>query len=133
MKKIYIKVSSEPVKNDWIHEYYVSDDPLDRDEEEFEDILEFDVKDDTNEIYVVFRFFENYIDNYYLHYDHEAAEHDFLVNVEEFQKIFNEDEYQVLEKSYNKDLRSTIYVKGMYDKYEWPDKSNRWVMKKFQI
>jgi hypothetical protein len=137
--KIWIKVFSDPVKGDWRHEYTISREEIvksEQEEEDFVDIMSFDIKESEVEIdtvYILFRFFENYIDTEYMYYDLDEATKEFYKNIEEYQTIYDEDEYQVIEKSYNKDIRSTIYVKDYNERYEWPDKSNRWILKTINL
>ena len=118
---LWIKVFSDPIKNDWIHKYTVSREEIvktEQDDEDFVDIISFDIKEnkDLENVYILFRFFENYIDTEFIYYDLDEATREFYKNVEEYQTVYNEDEYQVIEKSYNKDIRSTIYVKNYNDK-----------------
>jgi len=127
---MWIKVISEPANQDWIHTYEVFNHEITRtleEEEDFVDILCFDLDfNNSDQYYLVYRFYENYIDHEYIFTNLDEATRCFYENIKN-QTIYPE-EYQVIEKNHDHELVSTIYEKNYDNKYIWPDKSNRWVL-----
>jgi hypothetical protein len=135
MKDIWIVIKSTSIYCDWTHEYeVVYEEPKhDDDEENDDDVLHYKIDDECKEFYLVFRFFENMVDINALYTNKSEATVDFYKNTNDQEKnIYNEDYCQVIEKQYNGDLTSTIYYAEKYkNHYEWPDKSNRWILETF--
>lgn len=129
---MWIKVTSEPIDNNWIHTYEVFNDEITRtqeEEEEFIDILYFDLDFNESDVrWLVYRFYENYIDQEYIFTNLNEATQCFYENIKD--QSINPEEYQVLERSHEGEIVSSIYEKDYDNKYIWPDKSNRWVLKK---
>jgi len=142
MKKIWIKAENDPnYKNtdDWNHAFTLSTTPivLDPNEEnDFTDIFEVECEDHITEFYVVLFFFENYFADHYVFDNLTDATKAFYENISTRQELRNEDEIQVIEKSYNGEIASSVYeINNHYytPKYIWPDKSTRWILKKFDL
>lgn len=135
MKDIWIIVKSESCYCDWTHEYEVVNENSPDADDSDNDVLYFRIDDDITEFYVVFRFYENMIDMNTLYTNKSEAIIEFYKNTKEQEKdIYNEDYCQVIEKKYNGDLSSTVYYADKNkNRYEWPDKSNRWILQTFNI
>ena len=143
MKTIWLKSLNNPnYKNtqDWYHTYTLSTTPIVLDPEEendFIDILELEVDDTVStEFYVVLFFFENYFADHYVFNNLTDATKSFYKNITTRQEMRNEEEIQVIEKSYNGEITSSVYeINNDYytPKYIWPDKSTRWILKKFDL
>lgn len=143
MKTIWLKAQNDPnYKNtqDWHHTYTLSTTQIvlnPEEEDDFIDILELEIDDTINtEFYVVLFFFENYFADYYVFNNLTDATKSFYENISTRQEIRNEEEIQVIEKSYTGEITSSVYEENnrYYNpKYIWPDKSTRWILKKFDL
>ena len=141
MKTIWLKIHNEPNykrTQDWHHKYTLSTSKivLDPDEEDdFIDILELEINEQDTEFYVVLFFFENYFADHYVFNNLADATKSFYENISTRQDLRNEEEIQVIEKSYTGEITSSVYEESCYynSKYIWPDKSTRWILKKFDL
>jgi hypothetical protein len=141
MKTIWLKIRNDPDyrhTQDWHHTYTLSTTKivLDRDEEDdFVYLFEIELEDDMHEFYIVLFFFENYFADYYVFKNIEEATECFNENIRTRQDLRDE-EIQVIEKSSTGEMTSTVYEENNHyynPKYIWPDKSTRWILKKFDL
>jgi hypothetical protein len=144
MKKVWIKVVNDPqienrYSDDWLHAYTVSTTPLELEPEEvddFVDLFELEIEDEATTFYVVLFFFENYFADHYAFTHLADATECFYEQIRTRQELRTPDEYQVIEKSWTGEITSSVYEKDKYsnfDRYQWPDKSTRWILKKFDL
>jgi hypothetical protein len=129
---IWIKVISNLKKKDVVHDYTVSTTEQFVSDEEDGQLLNFEVSDNLDKIYVLFQYFENYINESFVYESLDAAQIDFNEKTKD-QTMYNESEFHVIEKSFGGDLQSTVYVKNNWGEYEWPDKGIRWVLKTIRV
>jgi hypothetical protein len=128
----WLNICSEKNANDIVHSYKISEYIINREYTIIPVVLEYK----TDEIYLLFRYFENFIDMTFIFYDLDIATKEFYKNVSEYQYMLSEDEFQVLERSYNRDLQATIYMKNTSSaggNYYWSENSTRWVLKTIKI
>jgi hypothetical protein len=133
--KIWIKINSDLVRNDIVHKYKITqfEQFPDNEDDDMCDFLNYEVADDTSKIYILYRYFENYIDTSEMYSSLDDATKAFYENIAD-REIYNESDCHVIEKAFNGDLQSTIYAKNDYDgRYEWVDKGIRWVVKTIDL
>ena len=139
MKKIWMRIYNDPEakrRTDWSHKYTLSTNQIilePNEEDDFIDILELELNPKVTEFYVVLFFFENYFADHYVFYNIQDATKSFYENISTRQELRNKYEYQIIEKSYTGEITSSIYEKDYHDRYVWPDKSTRWILKKFDL
>ena len=141
MKTVWIRAENDPNYDgtqDWHHTFTLSTERIeltDDEKDDFIDILEVEINDDAKEFYMVLHFFENYFNDTLVFDNLAEATKPFYDNISTRQEIRNEDEIQVIEKSYNGEIASSIYETSYSynEKYVWPDKSTRWILKRFDL
>jgi hypothetical protein len=139
MKKIWMRIYNDPEakrRTDWSHKYTLSTTQIvlePREEDYFIDILEIELKPKVTKFYVVLFFFENYFADHYVFDNLTVATACFYENISTRQELRNKSEHQVIEKSYTGEITSSVYEKDYHDRFIWPDKSTRWILKKFDI
>ena len=129
---IWVKVSSDLLKKDIVHDYTVSTTEQVIEDEEDGDLLKFEVANDIDKFFIVFQYFENYISETFVYESFDAARTVFYEKIED-QVMNNDMECHVIEKTFDGDLQSTVYVKNGWGEYEWPDKGIRWVLKMIRL
>lgn len=131
--KAFLQVTHTPTATDWIHnpKIVASEIELDEydEEEDYVDVINLCIDVTADTFYMVYRFNDNYIDICNIYYDKDEALLAFYSGMNE-QNVNEDGEYQVIERSANGNMVSTVYVKDFREQYEWPERSTRWFLKK---
>jgi hypothetical protein len=136
MKTIWIRAENDPEDDDWSHEFVYSATELsltEKEQDDFIDILTVEIEDELTEFYMVLYFFENYFCDQFVFKTIEEATQAFYEKIASEQDLRNEEEVQVIERSFHGELRSTVYEKDLWGKFTWPDKSTRWILQKVDL
>ena len=129
---MWFKVSSAFTGVEWTHDVSVYMTRFINPEEENACWCEFSPSIDCSMVYFVFVFSEDTISDYNVYTErYEAC--DAFDDLVEGQSIFNDREFQIIEKSYNGDACASIYAKNTRGQYIWMDTSTRIVMRGINI
>jgi hypothetical protein len=130
MEGYIVKVTSEPIKHNWIHTYKFVEDDFRTDEDDFVNFITF--TSSLPKIFVVMRFYENGIESYETFDNIIDATINFYEQMKD-QDLLYENEFHVIERNKNEELTSTIYSKNDDGSYYFPDKSTRYILKIFNL
>lgn len=129
---MWFKVSSSFNGADWTHEVSIYMSRCINPEDENTCWCEFSPSLDCSVVYFVFIFSEDTISDYQV-YTEQYDAYDAFNDLVEGQSIFNEREFQIIEKSYNGDICASVYTKNTRGQYFWMDTSTRAVMRAITI